>query len=143
MNFQKILTPVLGVLLVAAAWRAWGWGGVAIAVGGIMMWMLLNFTRLTQILKRAAEQPIGYVGSAVMLNAKLKPGVNLLHVLALTRSLGQRLSAENEQPEIYRWTDDGQSHVTCEFANGKLAKWALVRPPQSTADGEPTGPTGG
>jgi hypothetical protein len=137
MNFQKILTPVLGVLLVAAAWRTWGWSGVAMAVGGIVMWMLLNFTRLTQVLKRAAEQPIGYVGSAVMLNAKLKPGVNLLHVLALTRSLGQRLSAENEQPEIYRWTDDGQSHVTCEFANGKLAKWTLVRPPQPPADGEP------
>ena len=133
MNLQKIITPVLGVILVAAAWRAYGWGGVAIVATGIVMWVLLHFTRLTQVLKRTANQPVGYVGSAVMLNAKLKPGVNLLHVLAITRSLGERLSAEGEQPEIYRWTDGGASSVTGEFVNGKLVKWTLVRPPQPTA----------
>jgi hypothetical protein len=132
-NLQKIITPVLGVILVAAAWRAYGWGGVAIVATGIVMWVLLHFTRLTQVLKRTANQPVGYVGSAVMLNAKLKPGVNLLHVLAITRSLGERLSAEGEQPEIYRWTDGGASSVTGEFVNGKLVKWTLVRPPQPPA----------
>ena len=132
MNLQKIITPILGVILVAAAWRAYGWGGVAIAAGGIVMWVLLHFTRLTQVLRRAADQPIGYVGSAVMLNAKLKPGVNLLHVLALTRSIGERVSEESAQPEIYRWTDGGASSVTAEFANGKLMKWSLVRPTEQT-----------
>ena len=135
MNLQKIITPVLGVILVAAAWRAYGWGGVAIAVTGVVMWVLLHFTRLTQVLKRTANQPIGYVGSAVMLNAKLKPGVNLLHVLALTRSLGERLSVEGAQPEIYRWTDGSASSVTAEFANGKLVKWTLLRPPAEVAPG--------
>ncbi|HXE47171.1 MAG TPA: glycerate kinase [Ramlibacter sp.] len=135
MNLQKIITPILGVILVAAAWRAYGWGGVAIAVTGVVMWVLLHFTRLTQVLKRTANQPIGYVGSAVMLNAKLKPGVNLLHVLALTRSLGERLSDEGAQPEIYRWTDGSASSVTAEFANGKLVKWTLVRPPAEVAPG--------
>jgi hypothetical protein len=130
MNFQKIITPILGVVLVAGAWSAYGWAGVAMAAGGIVMWVLLHFTRLTQVLKRAADQPVGYVGSAVMLNAKLKPGVNLLHVLAITRSLGERLSPEGQEPEIYRWTDGGASSVTAEFANGKLAKWTLTRPPQ-------------
>ena len=48
---------------------------------------------------------MGYVGSAVMLNAKLKPGVNLLHVMAMTGALGEQLSPKDEQPEIYRWTD--------------------------------------
>ncbi|HXD42657.1 MAG TPA: glycerate kinase [Ramlibacter sp.] len=135
MNLQKIITPVLGVILVAAAWRAYGWGGVAIAATGVVMWVLLHLTRLTQVLKRTANHPIGYVGSAVMLNAKLKPGVNLLHVLALTRSLGERLSNEGAQPEIYRWTDAGGSSVTAEFANGKLVKWSLVRPPAEAAIG--------
>ena len=135
MNLQKIITPILGVILVAAAWRAYGWGGVAIAVTGVVMWVLLHFTRLTQVLKRTANQPIGYVGSAVMLNAKLKPGVNLLHVLALTRSLGERLSAEGAQPEIFRWTDGSASSVTAEFANGKLVKWTLLRPPAEVATG--------
>jgi hypothetical protein len=135
MNLQKIITPILGVILVAAAWRAYGWGGVAIAATGVVMWVLLHFTRLTQVLKRSASQPIGYVGSAVMLNAKLKPGVNLLHVLALTRSIGERLSDEGAQPEIYRWTDGGGSSVTAEFKNGKLVKWTLVRPPAEAATG--------
>jgi hypothetical protein len=130
MNLQKIITPILGVLLVAAAWRAYGWGGVAIAVTGVFMWVLLHFNRLTQVLRRAADQPIGYVGSAVMLNAKLKPGVNLLHVLALTRSLGERLSEEGVQPEIYRWTDGGASSVTAEFVNGRLVQWSLQRRPE-------------
>ena len=130
MNFQQIITPVLGVILVAAGWRAYGWGGVAAVVGGLVMWALLHVTRITRVLGRATDAPLGYVASAVMLNAKLKPGVNLLHVLAMTRALGERLSAVGEDPEIFRWTDGGASSVTAEFANGKLAKWTLVRPPQ-------------
>jgi len=145
MNFQKILMPVLGVLLVAGAWRAYGWPGVALVASGIVMWLLLHFTRvasgivmwlllhftrLTKVLGKAADRPIGHVASAVMLNARLKPGVNLLHVIAMTQALGERLSPEGEDPESYRWTDAGHSSVTCEFANGKLVKWTLFRPPQ-------------
>lgn len=129
MTLQQILMPLLGVVLVAAAWHLYGWGGVAIAAGGIVMWLLLHFTRVTHVLSRASRRPVGHVASAVMLNAKLKPGVNLLHVLALTGALGERLSAANEQPEIYRWTDGGASSVTCEFAKGRLVKWTLARPP--------------
>ena len=130
MNLQKIFMPILGVALVAMAWRAYGWGGVAVVAGGIVMWVLLHFTRITHVLGKASDRPVGYVASAVMLNARLKPGVNMLHVLALTEALGERLSPEGEQPEIYRWTDGGASSVTAEFANGKLVKWTLVRPPQ-------------
>jgi hypothetical protein len=129
MNWQKILAPILGVVLLGAAWRAYSWAGIALVATGLVMWALLHFNRLTSVLKKAADRPKGYVGSAVMLNAKLKPKVNLLHVIAMTESLGERLSDENAQPEIYRWTDGTQSHVTCEFDNGKLAKWTLYRPP--------------
>jgi hypothetical protein len=129
MNLRKIILPVLGVVMVAAAWRAYGWAGVALVVTGLVMWSLLHFTRLTHVLKKASDRPVGYVASAVMLNAKLKPGVNLLHVIAMTQALGQLLSPKDEQPEVYRWTDEGGSHVTCEFANGKLVKWTLHRPP--------------
>jgi hypothetical protein len=135
MNLQRILAPVLGVVLVAAAWQLYGWAGVAIAVGGLVMWVLLHFTRLTHVLSRASERPVGYVASAVMLNAKLKPGVNLLHVLAMTGALGERLSGEGEKPEIYRWTDGGASSVTCEFASGRLVKWTLARPPSDRDQG--------
>ena len=128
MNFQRILVPVAGAALVAFAWRSYGWAGVALVVTGIVMWMLLHFTRLTQVLKRAANQPIGYVGSAVMLNAKLRPGLTLLHVIGLTRALGEQLSPKDAQPEVFRWTDGTASRVTCEFANGKLVQWTLERP---------------
>jgi hypothetical protein len=128
MNFQKIVAPVIGVVLIAAAYRGFGWPGVALVVGGIVMWVLLHVNRMMQALTRTAGRPVGWVDSAVMLNAKLKPGVNLLHVLALTRALGQLMSPEGEQPEIYRWTDGSDSHVTCEFKDGRLVKWTLVRP---------------
>jgi hypothetical protein len=128
MNWQRIFVPIAGAALVAAAWRTYGWPGLAVAAGGIVMWALLHFTRLMHVLKRAADRPVGHVGSAVMLNAKLKPGVTLLHVVALTQALGELLSPKGAQPEIFRWTDGSQSHVTCEFAAGKLVKWELVRP---------------
>ena len=128
MQFQRVLVPVGGVALVAAAYYGYGWPGVAMAASGGIMWMILHFTRLTQVMVRAGKRPIGYVDSAVMLNAKLKPASSLLHVIAQTQALGELLSPKDQQPEIFRWTDGGESHVTCQFNNGKLASWALVRP---------------
>ncbi len=95
------------------------------------MWLLLHFTRTLQVLKRAASRPIGFVGSAVMLNARLAPGMTLLHVVAMTRSLGELRSSKDTQPEQYRWSDAAQSCVDCEFVDGRLNKWALTRPVQT------------
>jgi hypothetical protein len=142
MNFRTIAVPILGVVLMAAAWRSWGWSGVALVLGGIVMWMLLHFTRMTQVLKRATGRPIGYVGSAVMLNAKLRPGLTLLHVVGLTRALGEQLSPKGAQPEVFRWTDESASRVTCEFANGRLARWEMERP-ETPADEAPEPPAAG
>jgi hypothetical protein len=135
MNLQKIVWPVLGLVVVAAAYRALGWPGVALAAGGIVMWMLLHFTRMMRVLQRASNRPVGHCDSAVMLNAKLRPGVNLLHVMAMTKALGEQLSPKEQQPEVYRWTDGGASHVTCEFAHGKLVKWELFRPQPAPEQG--------
>ena len=140
MNFQKIVLPILGVVVVAVAWRGYGWPGVALAGGGIVMWMLLHFTRMMKVLQRASGRPVGYCDSAVMLNAKLRPGVNLLHVIAMTRALGEQLSPKEQQPEVYRWTDGSASSVTCEFARGKLVKWELLRPQPSAEQGESPAP---
>ena len=132
MRFQQFLlrvgVPLLGAALVALAYRSYGWAGVAVVLTAIVMWALLHFNRLLQVLKRAANRPVGYVDSAVMLNAKLRPGATLLHVVAMTRALGELLSAKDAQPEVFRWTDGTRSHVTCEFVGGKLLKWGLVRP---------------
>jgi len=128
MNLRKVAIPLVVLALLAAGWRAWGLQGLLVAGGGLVMWALLHFTRLMNVMQRAARNPIGHVGSAVMLNARLKPGGNLVHGGALTRSLGQQQSAQGEQPEVYRWTDGGGSHVTCEFVQGRLARWQLHRP---------------
>ncbi len=132
MKLQQFLSrvgvPLLGVALVALAYRSYGWAGVAVVLTAIVMWALLHFNRMMQVLKRAANRPVGYVDSAVMLNAKLRPGATLLHVVAMTRALGELLSVKDAQPEVFRWTDGTRSHVTCEFVGGKLLKWELVRP---------------
>lgn len=135
MNLRNIFVPAGVIGLVLVGYASAGWPGVAAVVGGLVMWALLHFTRLMNVMKKAANRPMGYVGSAVMLNARLKPGVNLMHVMAMTQSLGERLSMENAQPEVYRWTDGTQSHVTCEFVNGRLQKWTLERP-QAEAEAE-------
>jgi Flp pilus assembly protein TadB len=140
MNWQSIAIPLAGVAVAIVAWRNYGWLGVAFVVTGIVMWMLLHFTRMMKVLQRASNRPVGFCESAVMLNAKLRPGVNLLHVMAMTRALGELLSPKGEQPEIYRWSDAGGSCVTCEFAQGKLAKWELMRPAPEVEQGNPAAP---
>lgn len=121
----------------AYGYHAYQWMGFFLVLGGLVMWALLHFTRLVKVLERAANRPMGHVDSAVMLHAKLKAGVNLMHVIALTRSLGEPMSPKDEQPEVFRWRDNSQSVVTCVFQDGRLQKWALERPPAGApADAE-------
>ena len=134
MNFNKILVPIAVIVMTIGAWRAMGWPGIALAAGGVVMWILLHFTRLMTILKKASQRPIGHVASAVMLNAKLKKGMSLMHVIAMTKSLGELQTAKDEQPEVFTWTDTGQSVVTCTFVGGKLADWTLGRPAEITSE---------
>ncbi len=129
MQFKSVFLWVIGAVLMALAYQKMGWPGAVMVLGGVMFWMLLHFTRMMTVLKRASGQPMGHVASAVMLNAKLKKGVNLLHVMALTRSIGLLQSEKDAQPEVYRWQDAGGSHVTCSLTNGKLQSWELYRPP--------------
>jgi hypothetical protein len=134
MNFSRILIPVGVIVFVAAAWHEYKWPGVAVATGAVVMWIVLHFTRMVTVLSRAANRPVGHVDSAVMLNVKLKKGVNLMHVIAMTKSLGVRLSEENAQPEIFKWTDPGDSFVVCTFKAGKLQGWEMTRPLQEEAE---------
>jgi hypothetical protein len=128
MNLQRIAVPLLVIGLLAFAARQYGWPGFFAVSGGLVFWLLLHWTRLLTVMQRAARRPIGHVDSAVMFNARLKPGVNLMHVIAMTRSLGERLSAEGEDPERYRWTDNGGSTVTVTLQAGRVSAWELQRP---------------
>ena len=141
MNFQKIFAPVVAVIAFGAAWHFYRWPGVAAVLSVGVFWLLLHFSRMMQVLKRATNRPIGYVDSAVMLNAKLRPGATLLHVVAMTRALGALQSPKDTQPEVFRWTDSTDSHVTCTFSGGKLTHHVLLRPvpqdPPTAADSTP------
>lgn len=140
MTWQRALTLLVAVALGAGAWRAGGGAGLALLGSGLLLWFLLHYTRLITVMKRAANRPIGYVGSAVMLNARLKPHMPLLNVVALTRSLGERVSAEGAEPEVYRWRDPGDSLLTTEFEGGRLVRWRLQRTPTAA---EPDTPVAG
>ena len=144
MNFSKILGLLAALVFTVGAWRQFGWPGLALASGGVVMWVLLYFTRLMSILQKAAKRPVGYVASAVMLNAKLKKGLTLMHVMAMTQSLGALQTPKDTQPEVFVWTDPGASKVTCTFVNGKLQEWVLERPAaeaEAPADSAPTPPS--
>ena len=131
MNWRNILVPLGLVALLGAAYHNYKWMGVLAVAGGLVMWVMLHFTRLMTIMRRAAERPIGYVPSAVMLNAKLKSSMPLVHVVAMTRALGLRQSPEGAQPEVFVWRDNTESTVTCEFVHGRLRQWSLQRPAQA------------
>ena len=130
MNLQKILIPIAIIGAAVLAFRSYGWAGIAAVVTVLMFGILLHFSRMMQVLKRAANRPIGYVDSAVMLNAKLKPGATLLHVVAMTRALGLLKSVKGDQPEVFEWKDGSESVVTCTFVGGKLSHHVLYRPDQ-------------
>ncbi len=134
MSWQRILVALVAAALLFWGHRQYGWPGVAAVAGGLLMWLLLHFTRLMAVMRRAAQRPIGHVDSAVMLNARLQAGMPLVGVTGLARALGEQVSAEGEQPEIYRWTDPGGASVQARFAQGKLLDWGLKRP---GPDGEP------
>ena len=133
MNLPKILIPLAIIGGAALAWRTYGWQGVLVVVSVLVFGILLHFSRMMQVLKRAANRPIGYVDSAVMLNAKLKTGATLLHVVAMTRALGLLKTAKGEQPEVFEWKDDSHSVVTCTFVGGKLSHHELLRPQAETS----------
>ena len=124
----------LAVVAVAAGWHSYGWPGVALAFSVIVFWLLIQFNRSIRVMRNAANSPVGHVDSAVMLNAKLRAGLPMMQVVALTKSLGRRLSGSpgeagpSGQSETWVWADASGSDVTIVFDNGRCKRWALHRP---------------
>jgi len=123
------MNPILGwalaALLLVAAWQGYGIKGIALGVTLIVFWLILQFNRSLRVMRNAGSAPVGHVDSAVMLNAKLREGLQMLQVLALTKSLGRRVDSDRE---IYEWADEGGSKVVVTFTNGRCQRWQLERP---------------
>ena len=133
------MNPILGwglaAVAVVAGWFSYGWPGVVLALSVVVFWLLLQFSRVLRVMRRAAERPIGSVDNAVMLHAKLQPGMQLLQILPLTRSLGQKVA---DDPETFVWTDAGGDSVRVELRSGRCTAFALQR--IAAADGAPPAP---
>jgi phosphatidylglycerophosphate synthase len=134
------MNPIVGwglaVVAIAVGYVAWGWQGVVLGVTVIVFWLLMQFSRSLRVLKRAGSAPVGHVDSAVMLHSKLRTGMTLMQVLALTRSLGTKFG---EVPERWGWADAGGARVGLTFDGGKLQSWELARD-DAVAPGTPEGP---
>jgi len=131
---HTIVNTAIGWSLAAAAlalgYLQWGWPGVALAVTLIVFWLLMQFSRALRALRKAARSPVGHIDNAVMLNARLQHGQRLPQILALTRSLGHKLS---DNPEAFEWRDAGGDAVRIELVGGKLARWELQRAKAASA----------
>jgi hypothetical protein len=128
MQFKKWIVPLFSLALMVLAYNSYGWSGAAGALGLVVMWMLVDFTRMMKVLRLAGKRPMGFVDSAVMFNARLRKGTTLVRVIAQTQSLGTAQTLEGVEPEIFRWTDASGSYVNCTFAAGRLERWELIRP---------------
>ena len=128
---NPLLGWVLAVVAVAAGWQGYGWPGVALAASVIAFWLLMQFNRSLRVLRNAGTAPVGHIDSAVMLNAKLQAGMPMIKVVALTESLGRRVS---EAPERWAWVDPGGAEVVLDFERGLCQRWALNRPADAPAD---------
>ena len=122
---NSILGVGLAVAALVAGWVGYGWPGVALAISVTVFWLLLEFSRAMRVMRNAAKAPVGRIPSAVMLQARLKPGLSMMKVVGLTRSLGQKLA---EGDDVWRWEDEGGAAVVLHFDQGKLARWVLERP---------------
>jgi hypothetical protein len=122
------MNPALGwalaALFAALAWQQYGWQGLIFAITAIVFWLLLQFNRALRVMKNASHAPVGRIDSAVVLHAKLKPGMTLLQVLALTKSLGRKVSAD---PERFEWADASGASVVVTMTRGHCTDWELRR----------------
>lgn len=124
MQPQLLVGWALAVAAIAIGWVQWGWPGVVLAITVIVFWLLLQFSRALRVLRTAGQAPVGHVASAAMLNAKLHKGMRLPQILALTKSLGQKIA---DDPETFEWTDPGGDRVRLELRQARLALWTYLR----------------
>ncbi len=130
------MNRIAGILLAIAAIVVgavfFGWKGAILGLSCIVFFLLMQFSQLMKVMRTAQNAPLGHVASAIMLNAKLLPGMKLVDLIRLCRSLGVKVD-----DNTYRWTDTGGDAVDVVMAQGVVVSWTLIRA-QST---EPESPS--
>jgi len=121
--------------------RTWHWAALAVAgmvvAGGFGGWqavvfgmtlvvtlLVVEILKVLKLMRRVEKAPVGRVENAVMLQARLKPGLSLTDLLKLTGCLGRKLDLPGP---AYAWEDDAGDRVEVTLAKGRLASWQLRR----------------
>jgi hypothetical protein len=132
------VNPRLGWLLAAvfafAAWRGYGWPGLAFAVSATVFWLLLTFNRAVRVMRNAGAAPVGHVASAVMFHAGLAHGMTMLQIVSKTKSLGRKIAGSEDD---WRWSDDSGASVVLHFERGRLERWGIERAPEPEVGTDP------
>lgn len=125
---RVVLSWALAAVGVAVCGWRWGWPGLLLGTGVVVFWLLLQFSRALRVLQAAGRAPVGTVANAVMLHARLRPGMKLMQILPLTGSLGMRLAGPAASAEErFRWQDAAGDGVELALVGGRLAHWQLTR----------------
>ncbi|MCI1191697.1 hypothetical protein MOJ79_07570 [Calidifontimicrobium sp. SYSU G02091] len=122
----------LAVLAIAIGYVQYGGPGALLGITMVVFWLLLQFSRAMRVMRRAGAAPVGEVGSAVMLHAKLHAGMRLLDILPLAGALGRKVA---DAPETFEWRDASGARVRVEFERGRCVRWTLSRPDDVPDDG--------
>jgi hypothetical protein len=118
----------LALAALVAGWLAYGWRGLVLALSVIAFWLLLQWSRTLRVLRNAAQSPLGFIDNAVMFNAQLSAGLRLPQVIAMTRSLGRKISPDvGAGAEVFAWRDGGGDEVELTFVGGRCTRWRLRR----------------
>ena len=129
-RWRSLLFPALALGLMFAAWRSYGGQGLLLATLMISFWVLLHFTQLIRVLRTAASRPMGQVADLSPVLRRLRLGQSLSDVVRLTRSLGLRVNAAEEEASVLSWSDEAGHTLSATFVHGRLSAFEH-RPPEA------------
>jgi hypothetical protein len=122
------MSPLIGwglaVVAVVGGFLAYGWQGLVLAISVVVFWLLLQFSRALRVMRGAAANPVGHTDNAVMLQSRLRPGMRMLQVVALARSLGRKTA---DAPETFVWQDPSGDAVQVVLARDVVGEVKLLR----------------
>lgn len=137
---NQTLGWTLAALAIAAGYVGWGWRGVVLGLTVVVFWLVLQFSQALRAMRGAAQSPLGWTDNAVMLHAKLRPGMRLLDLIRLTRSLGRPVPRADGEPETFVWQDGAGDAVRVELVKGQVTVWTLERHDATNAGAGAAGP---
>jgi hypothetical protein len=128
-RWRGLLFPALALALMFGAWRSYGGQGLLLATLMISFWVLLHFTQLLRVLRIAANRPMGQVADLAPVLRRLRVGQSLSDVVRLTRCLGLRVNAPEDEVNVLSWSDEAGHTLIATFVHGRLSAFEH-RPPE-------------